>query len=428
MSALTETLQALEERGIPPSSLGAGFALFLIAAISLFVPGFLWFLLSAAVATAALWLPILLGFAFWRVWVRYVRARFLFNEPHVLLEVKLGPEVATNIAAMEVFLLSLHLPGGEMSFWDKYWAGKTRALWSLELAAIDGKVRFFIRARERERELVEARLYAQFPDIEVALAEEDYARLDEYDERTMELYGTEYALARPDPYPIKTHVDAGLSHATGFSPNDPLMPLLQFLGSRTPDERAWVQIIFRAHKAEQARGIFGVSDKLHEDARREIEHILTSVQTAEGVAQDVQQLDKRNQAILAAIERSLTKPAFDCGIRAVYFAPHASFDEGAPRALDNLFAPFASPDLNGFISFGGLSKRPLLALGDSVKKRFFKLFRRRAYFYGPYVGKPFILNTEELSTLYHFPGAGLELPALERVGARRLSPPENLPL
>ena len=40
----------------------------------------------------------------------------------------------------------------------------------------------------------------------------------------------------------------------------------------------------------------------------------------------------------------------------------------------------------------------------------------------------FVLNTEELATIFHFPGQIIKVPGLERVESKEASPPTNLPI
>ena len=40
----------------------------------------------------------------------------------------------------------------------------------------------------------------------------------------------------------------------------------------------------------------------------------------------------------------------------------------------------------------------------------------------------FVLNTEELATIYHFPGLVAQTPSLNRVDTRKATPPDNLPV
>jgi hypothetical protein len=40
----------------------------------------------------------------------------------------------------------------------------------------------------------------------------------------------------------------------------------------------------------------------------------------------------------------------------------------------------------------------------------------------------FVLNVEELASMWHFPGQILKVPTLERIESKEASPPTNLPI
>ncbi len=400
----------------------------LLVAILLIAPGTFVRIFHGIGVLTPLWLPVFSCAIFWDRWMAYIRSKFLAKQEYILLEIKLGPEITRSPAAMEVFLLTLHNTGGETTAINKYWEGKTRPLWSLEICAIGGKIHFYIRMRKNQRELVETRLYAQYPDIEIIEAD-DYTLMYEYDETTMDLYGTEYRFNKPDPYPIKTYVDYGLDKNPEEELKiDPMVPMLEVFGARKPEEHLWLQIMMRGHKADQPKGWFGTTDQLHDDARIEIAKLMKGA-----AGSDFSKLSTVQQEVVTAIERALTKPSFECGMRAIYFAPKEHFDGGTSGIVNHMFRSFASTNLNSFGDTRWLSDYswPWQDYKDirkrADKKKVFWLFRRRAYFYPPYAQTPLILNIEEVATLFHFPGAVVQIPALERVGARKLSPPGNLP-
>ncbi len=426
MSLAKNVQKRLDKYGIEPAVAAPVVLVLLLFIILVSSPSSFFNILKALFALAPLWLPVFALPVFWWFWVSYVRSKFLLKQEYLLLEVRLGPEITRSPAAMEVFLLTLHNTGGETTIINKYWEGKTRPQWSLEICAIEGKIRFFIRMRKNQRELVEARLYAQYPDIEI-VETDDYARLYEYDGNTMNLYGVEYRLTKPDPYPIKTYIDYGLDKLPEEEHKiDPLVPVIEFLGTCSPQENLWIQIMIRGRKGDQRKGWFSTTDQLHDEAKAEISKLVKGG--------DFSKLSTRAQEVVTAIERALTKPSFECGIRIIYFAPKEAYKGGTGGVINNIFKSFASSDLNGFSPTRWLSGfdwpwQDYKGMRQArLKKEIFAMYRRRAYFYPPYAQTPFILNVEELATLYHFPGAIIQIPALERVGARKLSPPPNLPV
>jgi hypothetical protein len=167
-------------------------------------------------------------------------------------------------------------------------------------------------------------------------------------------------------------------------------------------------------------------DTLHEDAH----HVIAGIVGATG---EIRALPAGKQALVAAIEAALKKPSFDCGIRVLYLADKNRFDESRAQKLDGIFSRFDDNDLNGFSAYDPAEHANFLAKEIFALMPHFKtthsmdLYRRRAFFAPPYVGEAFILNTEELATVFHLPQPGHG--GVVGTGQRaKLEPPENLPV
>jgi hypothetical protein len=64
-----------------------------------------------------------------------------------------------------------------------------------------------------------------------------------------------------------------------------------------------------------------------------------------------------------------------------------------------------------------------------VQSRIDKLLRHGIKYGKVKAGKPsFILNTEELATLYHFPGQVAATPSFKRISSTKAEAPTNLPI
>ena len=142
--------------------------------------------------------------------------------------------------------------GGESNWYQKYWEGKVRSWFSLEMVSLGGSVHFYIWGPGKMKATIEQQLYSQYPGIEV-FEVEDYSHMIDFEKGKVDASVLEYDLARPSPYPIKTYVDFGLDKAGQDEEFkiDPLTTLLEYLGSLRPGEQAWIQIMIRAHKAER---------------------------------------------------------------------------------------------------------------------------------------------------------------------------------
>ena len=101
--------------------------------------------------TAPLWVTFILLMVFWHEWVDYVRAEFIFKQEHKLLQIKLPTEMFKSPLSMELFLTTLHQTGGEGTWYDKYWLGKSRAWFTLEMVSLEAEQI----GHERERDMLE---------------------------------------------------------------------------------------------------------------------------------------------------------------------------------------------------------------------------------------------------------------------------------
>jgi len=386
--------------------------------------------------TSPLWLPLLLGFIFWFKWIEYVRAKFIANQNHVLLEIKLPPEVFKSPLAMELALANLHLTSGESTWYDKYFLGKVRAWFSLEIASIEGNVHFFIWTREVFKNLVESQLYGQYPNIEIFEVPDYTDNISRFDKEKMSLWANNFILAKPDPYPIKTYIDFGLDRDPKEEFKiDPLTTVIEYLASLGKGEQIWFQILMQAHKKRKKKGTFQETDWKKEGAEL-VQQLQKEFRKSDDTDKDGNPLfrfpTKSETDTLAAIDRSISKLGYDVGIRLVYFAEKSKFNGGRISALTNLMKPFNSNNLNQFVPSNTTSfDYPFEDFRDirvnAIKSASLDAYKRRSYFHPPYQTPAFVLNSEELATIFHLPGGVLQTPSVNRVGSRKAEAPVNLP-
>jgi hypothetical protein len=151
-----------------------------------------------------------------------------------------------------------------------------------------------------------------------------------------------------------------------------------------------------------------------------------------GTAWTKTMLTETERDVVTAVQRNLGKIGFDVGIRAIYSA-----SEGIKPAvgvgLNSALQQFGSDNLNSFKNkhLSGFDNPWQDPLGWRTRKRKidnFKYYCNRSYFYPPAGRTPFGLTTEELATIYHFPGSVATTPSLSRIPSKRGEPPENLPI
>lgn len=393
--------------------------------------------------TAVYWMPIVLILIIWETWVYYIRALYLNKLEWVLLEIKFPRELLKSPAAMEIVLSSIHQTSDGNVF-EKYWKGKLRPWFSLEIASFGGEIHFYIRAEKKFKNLIESQIYSQYSGIEIYQVD-DYTNRIPFGspESNWDIFASEFELAKADPYPIKTYIDYGLDKEpgeVGFQV-DPLTPVIEMMGAARPGEEFWLQYLVMATKDRYKKpgtwfGRQGWKDQgqalVNDIMKRDPKSKSSKAVSAAGFPV-IPTLSKGEQATIEAIERNISKLGFDVGMRMIYFGKKDVFDKINVSSMFGCVKQFNSTDLNGFKpgfktdfdfpweDFNGwrLERR---------KRKMFDAYRRRAYFYPPYSSKPFVLNSEELATVFHFPGQLAQTPSLSRIESKRAEPPSNLPI
>lgn len=404
-----------------------------------------------------LWLPLLLGTLFIELWIKYIRADFtLRRNPGVLLEVRIPREIEKTPKSMELLMMALW-ETGSVEYNETYWDGKVRPWWSFEIASFGGDVHFFIWTFPKYRGVLESQIYAQYPTVEVVEAD-DYAKKKVFNPPHNFMWGTYFKFLRPDVYPIMTYIDYGLDKETEEEYKvDPISTIIEFLGSITPGEEIWLQILAQANRPftlKEAK-LFKEKDWA-EEAQEEINKIMKRDPETKSTRQFtevgypiVPTLTEWEKKQVEAIERSINKRSFWCQIRALYHAEPNCFHLCSPRVsglLGTFRKPFNSNLLNGFklawytdISDPTKDFFFLFGLKNWMAGKFqpyyarlmLDAYRRRSFFYAPYrnwQASPLILTVEELATMYHFPGKVVTTPTFERIPSKKVEPPANLPV
>ncbi|GMQ95317.1 MAG: hypothetical protein BMS9Abin13_430 [Patescibacteria group bacterium] len=388
-------------------------------------------------AVAQYWAPFVLGGVFWSLWLRYVRTKWISNIKWVMLEVKLPKDIYKSPLAMEVVLNSLYqTQRGQWFEW--YLMGRVKNWFSLELVSIEGRVHFFIRTNVIYKNIIEAQIYAQYSTAEIYEVP-DYTKYVDYKGKEGEwsLWGLEYKLTKNDAYPIKTYVDYGLDKE-GIKEEyktDPITSLLEFLGSAGKDEQLWIQILVQpTGKRFKKPGKWWGKRDWKDEGHDLVNGIIGKAQKRGGsdAGASFVTLTKGEQNTISAIERSVSKLGFDCGIRGMYLFKGNTFNVANIFSLLGAFRQYGSNDLNGFRTASATSFiYPWQDFKDiravQLRKKMFSAYKRRSYFYAPHKRKPFVLNVEELATIYHFPGGVAETPTFGRIGSRKAEPPPDLP-
>ncbi len=402
--------------------------------------------LSLALFLAPLWLPFLIVSGALTLWLTLRRGEFIFSQKYIVLEVKPPRSLVKTPLAMEAFLSALNLTGGESNWYAKWIKGGIRPFFSLEIASLEGRVHFFIWTRANLRRIIESQMYAQYPGVQLVEVP-DYTRLISAKTDEWSIWGCDYKHTEADPLPIKTYVEYGLDKVQKEPEQvDPLANLIEFLGSVGKGEYVWLQFVIRAHKGEKYhKKVDGKTytwvhegNKIVEDIRKKTRDTYFDAATGREMP-GFPNPTKGQAEKMAAIERNISKIAFDVGGRCVYLAKPEQFNPVMITHIIALFNPFSTKGWNGINSSAWMKKFDDYPWEVGVEKqknryrrRLIEAFRRRQFFYNPFSYGLFeddlmVMSTEELATVFHIPSRAVESPALERIPSATGEAPPNLP-
>lgn len=376
----------------------------------------------------------------WIVWKRYVRMwQIFYAQKWVLFEIILPKEIHKSPRAMEIVAGAFNQTYAG-NWWEKFWKGTIRTWFSLEMVSLEGRVHFYIRSLKLFQHLVQSQIYAQYGDVEIREVE-DYVHLVKFGrEPGWELWGAQEKLSKADAYPIRTYVDYGLDNESlkEETKSDPLSSTIEYLGSLGKGEYCFIQILVQAAQKKRIPGTWFGKRTWQEEGAELVKKITKQDKKPKEGELNIGalRLSPGETEIAKAVERSISKLGFDCGIRMIYSAKKEDYSLAHRLAMKNLFTQYKTLNLNGFEDdFSTDADSVILGwLGHNAHKEaelktyMLDAYRLRSYYYPPYVYKPFVLNTEELATIFHFPGSLITTGGLTRIESKKAEPPTNLPI
>ncbi len=397
-----------------------------------------------------LWLPVVLIAVFIELWLRHLKTTVIKALKWTFLEVKVSRDIEKSPKSMEQIFSGLHGVITKIKFLDKYWKGKVQEWFSFEIAGIDGAVYFFIRTPEQFRTLVEAQIHAQYPDAEISEVL-DYAGpiAKKTPSKTYDINGVELILEKDDFFPIRTY--PSFEEKEEERRVDPMASFLEILSKLKPGENIFIQYLMKptVEKEWKEKGQEFI-DKLmgKKTAAKEnwLDRMLGPVdefiinlikailvypiwgeKKKEESKASIANLTSGEKAVIEAIENKMAKLAFKACIRFAYIARSDVFSRANMAAINGAFKQFNTVNINAFKS----NSKAGTSADQPFKKR--KEFLRKQKFIERYVNrtwpkKDFILNIEELATIYHYPILTVLTPTMRRVEAKKAEPPVGLPV
>ncbi len=396
-------------------------------------------------------LPFILIYIAVLLYVRSIQLKYISKLKSFLFEIKIPKDIVKSPLAMEIIFGAMQASGAA-TYTEAYIDGKVRGWFSLELASIEGQIHFYIWSSEPKfKKILEAQIYAQYPTVEIyeVPPEKDYVRQFNYNPLKHIIWGLQFKLMKDDVYPIKTYVDYAMDKDQKDEYRiDPMTAVLEYLGSATKGQQIWMQILVKMHAPEGLK-----EHRLHEKpnwkeaAEEEIKKIREEATVDRGGEfPGFPNPTKGQIETINAIERSYGKMAFYTMIRGFYLAEKEVFNPAYISGYIGAMRQYNSNTLNGlkmkiwtdvsdnFKDWATLFPflKPIIARKKEKKTvEMYNAYRLRSFFYPPYQHykqDPFILNTEELATIFHFPGNVSATPTLTKIASKKSEPPANLPI
>ena len=359
------------------------------------------------------WLPIVLLLAYLTL-RNYRRIDAVKATESVLLTLEIPRANDKSELAAEQLFASLHgilRDKNEL----RYTAGLQEHL-SFEIASVNGQIRFYVWVPKTLQSFVEGQIYSQYPSVQIHSADEDYVA---HERRHSVIYTSEIALSASEFLPIKTFQSFEV---------DPLAGITGTLAKlESTGEELWVQVLVRP-----------IADDWHKSSDKWIRSVkngspfafLTgegfslkwiggllgalSAPPEQGISGGIgpKELSERDKTRISEAEKKATKLGYEVKIRMAYLGESTTNAKLRMQAIVGTFKQFNSTNLNGFTM-----------TNTSFKKEDLAKYKARLF-----IDRGFILNIEELASVFHLPHTNVETPNIVWASSKTAEPPAKLPI
>ncbi len=359
------------------------------------------------------WIPIvaILLFLTWRNYQKPAPARVTES---VLLILEIPKANDKSELAAEQLFASLH--GILRDHKELKISGGVQEHLSFEIASVGGQIRFYVWVPKNLQNFVEGQIYSQYPTVQIHKADEDYTS---HDRDHPVIYTNEIILTDSEMLPIKTFQSFEV---------DPLAGITGTLAKlENAKDDIWIQVAVRP-----------IADEWHKPSDRWVQSVkggnpFNALFGGQGFdirwfatffealwkppeqgtsATGEKVLSEREKTRISEAEKKATKLGFQTKIRLAYLGESQTNAKLQMQAIIGTFKQFNSTNLNGFKGMGG-----------SFKKEDLQQYKERRF-----DDRGFILNIEELASVFHLPHTNVETPNIVWASSKTAEPPAKLPI
>jgi len=357
---------------------------------------------------------IIAAFLGYLIWQNNRKIEYISNANHTLLHIIVPKDNEKKELSAEQMFASLHgilRPSGELIK-----EGIIQDHISFEIVSDSRVINFYVWVPTQLKDFVASQIYAQYPSVQISEMESDYASKDIGQRQG---YTTEITLTKDEIFPIRTFLTFEV---------DPLAGLTTVLASLSSDEEIWIQFLMEpvddswhnkslSYIDEITNGkASSVFDNLGQKALKAPVAFLRALVVppsaeATGSKSDKKDITPGQTTVNSAIETKAQKLGYAVKIRAVYIGDNEAAAKQRIMALVGGFKQFNTINLNGFTSSGISEGKTGL---DQYRARLFE-------------DSGYVLNIEEIASLYHLPHMSVETPGVAYTNTKLGEPPTNLP-
>jgi hypothetical protein len=360
------------------------------------------------------WIPIVLILAYltWRNYRQLEAVKATTDSTLLILEIPKAND-KSELAAEQLFA-SLHGILRDKS--ELRLAGGTQEHLSFEIASVNGQIRFYVWVPTTLQSFVEGQIYSQYPTVQIHEAGEDYTA---HERDHSVIYTSEITLTGSEFLPIKTFQNFEV---------DPLAGITGTLAKlESTGEEVWIQVLARP-----------IADEWHKSSSKWVssvrngspfaflsgdgfslkwlgalfEALWKPPEQGSGAGSGAPELSERDKTRISEAEKKATKLGYQVKIRLAYLGESQTNAKLRMQAIVGTFKQFNSTNLNGFkISNASFQK-------DDISRYRARLFHDKGY----------ILNIEELASVFHLPHTNVETPNIVWASNKTAEPPSKLPV
>ncbi|MET0980057.1 MAG: hypothetical protein ABWX90_02275, partial [Candidatus Saccharimonadales bacterium] len=360
-----------------------------------------------------IWLPAVLILAY-LTWRNYQVIEAVKSVESVLLMLEIPKANDKSELAAEQLFASLH--GILRDSEDLKQTHGIQEHLSFEIASVNGQIRFYAWVPKSLQSFVEGQIYSQYPTVQIHEAPEDYVA---HERQHSVVYTSEITLSDSEFLPIKTFQSFEV---------DPLAGITGTLAKlESTGEELWVQVLVRP-----------IADSWQKDSDNWVKSVKNGnpfaflsgeglnfkwigmlleafwkpPEQGTGGAPAPKELSERDKTRLSEAEKKATKLGYQVKIRLAYLGESETNAKLRMQAIVGTFKQFNSTNLNGF-----------RMAGASFKKEDLAHYRARLF-----NDRGFILNIEEVASVFHLPHTNVETPNIVWASNKTAEPPAKLPL